>query len=157
MFCINCGAEMADDAAQCPKCGQQQGEGGDPVCSKCGEALDEGQQFCSKCGAKAGSQATPPPPPKSGISFGSDGKMIQPSDPPKNLVAATTLACICGLGQLYLGQTMKGIVMLIGGVLLTAVTAGALSPFLAIGSMLDAYFIGKKLEAGNAVGEWEFF
>ena len=136
MFCISCGAEMNDDATACPKCGHQKS-------------------------ADGASAPPPPPPPPTGDPVATPGrvqqKMIYPTEPPKNLVAATTLACICGLGQLYLGQMMKGIAMLVGGVLLTAVTGGAMAPILAIVSMLDAYFIGKKLEAGNAVAEWEFF
>ena len=65
--------------------------------------------------------------------------------------------CITGLGQIILGQTLKGITLLVGSVILLVGTAGfgllIAYPLIAI----DAYLIAKKLEAGNPVDEWEFF
>lgn len=49
--CINCGKELADDAAFCNTCGTKQVQ--EPkTCSNCGAPIDEESAFCSKCGAK---------------------------------------------------------------------------------------------------------
>ena len=74
--------------------------------------------------------------------------MIPPSG--KSASTALILSClIAGLGQIYLGQTLKGLIIL-------ALTC-ATGPIGWIVGMIDAYSIGKKLEAGQSVGEWEFF
>ena len=74
--------------------------------------------------------------------------MIHPSG--KSASLALLLSClIAGIGQIYLGQTLKGLVILA----VTFVTG----PIGWVIGMIDAYLIGKKLEAGQSVGEWEFF
>jgi len=69
----------------------------------------------------------------------------------------TTLAMVLsfffpGVGQMILGQTTKGAVML-GASIFTGYMCGILS----IIGAIDAHKIGKKMEAGRAVEEWEFF
>ena len=54
MFCRNCGAEMADNARICMKCGVMAGDG-DKFCSNCGAEPDTKAVICVKCG--------PAPPP----------------------------------------------------------------------------------------------
>ena len=63
---------------------------------------------------------------------------------------------------MYLGQVYKGIALLASAIILNLVTMGITG--IAIGgipiwiiAMIDANKIGKKIEAGQSVGEWEFF
>ena len=67
---------------------------------------------------------------------------------------------IVGLGQIILGQTAKGITMLMVVIILTAGTCGyglLLAPIIWVISGLDAYKIANKLKQGNPVGAWDFF
>ena len=59
-----------------------------------------------------------------------------------------------GVGQIYLGQQKKGIIIIVATVLLACVGIGALIPFV---GAYDAYVIGNKLKEGKAVGDMEFF
>lgn len=58
---------------------------------------------------------------------------------------------------MYLGQVLKGVVILLATIVIGALTAGVGSIVIWIIAMIDASKIGKKLEAGQSVGEWEFF
>ena len=73
-------------------------------------------------------------------------------------MAVLSGCCIInGLGQIILGQTLKGVALLVGSIVLMAATGG-ISLLIALPVIaIDAYLIGKKLEAGNPVEEWEFF
>lgn len=85
--------------------------------------------------------------------------MINPSNPPKNplLMGLLSGCCITGLGQIILGQTLKGVVILLGAVVFGVITGG-LGAFIVLPLVgIDAYLIAKKLEAGQPVEEWEFF
>jgi len=58
------------------------------------------------------------------------------------------LSVICGLGQLYNGQIVKGMVLLLGGIA-TAVTwqywpTRVLAPFLWLYAMSDAYLVAQR-------------
>jgi len=68
-----------------------------------------------------------------------------------------------GIGQIYNTQQVKGIVMICVNLalgVLTYVSCGLGSiiwmPFWIV-AWIDALLIGNKVEAGRAVGEWEFF
>ncbi|MEI8373943.1 MAG: hypothetical protein WCJ35_14030 [Planctomycetota bacterium] len=83
-------------------------------------------------------------------------KMIHPSNPPKDpiLMALLSGCCIAWLGQIVLGQTAKGLVMLAICVTLAFIGVGFVGWPL---SAVDAYLTAKKLKEGQSVGEWEFF
>lgn len=49
MFCRNCGAEMADNAGICMKCGIMAGDG-DKFCLNCGAEPDPKAVVCVNCG-----------------------------------------------------------------------------------------------------------
>ena len=71
----------------------------------------------------------------------------------KNPVVAFLLSFLfCGLGQIYNGQVSKGLLLFVLG-WLTICGFGILW----IVSMVDAVMIAKKLQQGQAVGEWEWF
>ncbi len=58
-----------------------------------------------------------------------------------------------GAGQIYLGQTKKGIALI---VIMLITSFVALGFFVTVLSSIDAYRIAKKINNGNYVGEWEF-
>ena len=135
MHCTNCGQEIASNAAVCTHCGVAVGTE-KKFCANCGQAVNANQAICLGCGSTL--QQT-----------GAAGqKMILPNG--KSASTALILSClIAGLGQIYFGQTLKGLVIL-------AVTC-LTGPIGWVIGMIDAYLIGKKLESNQAVGEWEFF
>jgi TM2 domain-containing membrane protein YozV len=131
-------------------------------CSNCGIKNDDAARFCSSCGSSIASNISTPnnigttnqdQPMHNGF------QMINPSTPPKSPLMAVFLSfMLIGVGQFYLGQKKKfiaaimiGFISFISGVLLP------LAWLVWLIHLFDAYFIGKKLEAGHAVGEWEYF
>ena len=105
-------------------------------CSKCGSVNDDAAQFCVKCGntLKLGLGSQSP------ISD-SGRRMTQKTYASgKNPILALVLSLlIVGVGQFYNGDNKKGILMLVGAVVLGAFTVGILWFALAIWSAFDAY------------------
>lgn len=64
---------------------------------------------------------------------------------------------LVGLPQMLMGQAIKGVVMLIVGVILGALTGCLACLIIWPVGMIDAYCIAQKLRDGRRVGEWEFF
>lgn len=63
-----------------------------------------------------------------------------------------------GLGQLILGQSAKGIVLMVTDVLLIVIPGGIIiSLIMSIISAIDANKVAKRLRAGNPVDPWSFF
>jgi TM2 domain-containing membrane protein YozV len=81
---------------------------------------------------------------------------IQPTTPPKDPIIALVLSLLLlgGAGQIYLGQTTKGIVILVATLLLSCIGIGFI---VWIVGVIDAYQIATMLKNGQAVGEWQFF
>ena len=105
MFCRNCGNDVSEHQEVCLKCGVRPLAGG-KHCQNCGVEVTSQQELCIKCGVRL----------VGGVST-SGKKMINPAIPPKNPATAAILAfLITGVGQIYLGQTLKGIAMLIGAI-----------------------------------------
>lgn len=77
--------------------------------------------------------------------------MVYPNNPNPGIAAVASFF-FPGVGQIILGQTVKGAVLL-GVSLFTGYMCGLMS----IVGAIDAWQIGKKLESGRPVGEWEFF
>jgi TM2 domain-containing membrane protein YozV len=76
----------------------------------------------------------------------------------KNPVVAGLLSfLIIGLGQIYNGQVAKGLVLLVSAIVLGVLTACIGPLVVAVVSIVDAVMIAKKLQQGQAVGEWEWF
>ena len=152
MHCTNCGQEIANNAAICTHCGVLVGTE-KKFCANCGQAVNANQAICLGCGCAL----TQLPGVNNAQNVQNAGqKKIQPSG--KSASTATILSClVVGLGQMYLGQILKGIVMLLGAMVIGAVTVGAAALPIWIIAMVDANKIGKKLEAGQSVGDWEFF
>lgn len=152
MHCTNCGQEIANNAAVCTHCGVAVGQE-KKFCANCGQAVNANQAICLGCGCPLAQTQM-----GNRMNNAQNGgqKTIQPSG--KSASTAVLLTClITGLGQMYLGQVLKGVVILLAAIVIGVATAGVGAPVIWIVAMVDASKIGKKLEAGQSVGEWEFF
>ena len=132
-------------------------------CSRCGQENPPHAKFCAKCGQpmSAASAASPPvppppppPPPPRPPGSPPSGKLIYPSKPPQSPHLAWINILLPGLSQILMGQTTKGIVLLIGSLVLLPIGIGAL---VWIGSIIDGFLVGQVLQSGRPVGEWQFF
>lgn len=152
MHCTNCGQEIAPNAAICTHCGVAVGTE-KKFCANCGQAVNANQAICLGCGCPLAQTQM-----GNRMNNAQNGgqKTIQPSG--KSASTAVLLTClITGLGQMYLGQVLKGVVILLAAIVIGVATAGVGGLVIWIVAMADASKIGKKLEAGQSVGEWEFF
>lgn len=165
-FCRNCGKQVNEGAAVCLNCGCQPNTG-TAYCGNCGAELKPGQVVCLNCGVAINTASKP---------AGGTSPLNEPvkeiASGPKNAGLAALFSCLLsGLGQLYLGQVTKGIVLLGAcfvlnfiAAILDSLTLGIfailhfpLAVIFWVVVMLDAYFIGKRIERGETVGEWKFF
>ncbi len=82
---------------------------------------------------------------------------IPPSDPPKNPIVALILSLLLlgGVGQLYLGQTKKGVIIIV--VTLILYCAFGLGVIVNILGAIDAYMLADKLQKGQAIGDMQWF
>ena len=146
MHCTNCGQEIANNAAICTHCGVAVGQE-KKFCANCGQAVNANQAICLSCGCALTQMNNVQ---------NAGQKKIHASG--KSVSTAVILTClIVGLGQIYLGQVLKGVAILLASIVIGTLTFGAGSIAIWIIAMIDAYKIGKKLEAGQSVDEWEFF
>ena len=121
-------------------------------CPYCDNDVPAGVNTCPACGANVPNNSTP----AQAAQNVQGAQQIAPSG--KSANTATILSClIVGVGQMYLGQVAKGVVMLVASIILAALTGGISGAVTWIIGMVDAYKIGKKMEAGHSVGPWEFF
>ncbi len=81
---------------------------------------------------------------------------ISPSDPPKNAIIAAILSLLLfgGVGQLYLGQTKKGIILIVGTFVLSCIGVGLVIPIV---GAVDAYMMADKLVNGETIGDMQWF
>ena len=86
----------------------------------------------------------------------SSTEQIQPSDPPKNAILAAILSLLLfgGVGQIYLGQNKKGIILIVATIILICFAIGFIIPIL---GAIDAYMIADKLAKGEEVGDMQWF
>ncbi|WP_417730509.1 DUF4339 domain-containing protein [Rosistilla oblonga] len=83
-----------------------------------------------------------------------DPNRIYPPESPRNpVVMAMCSFLLMGLGQIIMGQTAKGFLIMFS-ILLTCGVFLFVTPIV---GPIDAYLIAKKLEAGKSVGKWEWF
>ena len=159
IFCSNCGNEITEDVSFCPSCGVNL-ESPEPkansnnttkFCQNCGSEIDENAMVCPKCGV---------------------GTKISNSN--KNTAIAFILNLLIGpiapgIGQIYLGLTTKGILMIaaygISAILLGisiilifaligipfVIIFGILLAAIYIYALVDAILSGQRIENGEDV------
>ena len=122
MFCRNCGKEMNDNQAICLNCGVKTGEGS-AFCSNCGGAVAPGAEVCMNCGVAIK---------KAGVAGGIDKD--------NKIVMALVCFFLGGLGihNFMLGETKKGIVKIVGTVVLCGI-GGILALIDFIKILMDKY------------------
>jgi TM2 domain-containing membrane protein YozV len=83
---------------------------------------------------------------------------IQPSDPPKNPIVAAILSffLLGGVGQLYLGQQKKGIILIVIWILGWC-TGGIVTFIVSIVGAIDAFVMADKLQKGEPIGDMQWF
>lgn len=83
---------------------------------------------------------------------------IHPSTPPKNPIIAALLSffLLGGVGQLYLGQQKKGLILIAIWVLGWC-SFGLLTAIITFVGTIDAYLIADKLQKGQSVGDMQWF
>ncbi len=108
-------------------------------------------------GLFSGSTSVPPPPSPAYQETTGSQDLVMPSDPPRDPTLMAILSAIVpGLGQIILGQTVKGIVLFVLGFVLWTTTCIFGLP-VTIVAIIDAHKIGVKLRDGQPVQQWEFF
>jgi len=84
---------------------------------------------------------------------------IPPANPPKDPIVAALLSLFLfgGVGQLFLGQQKKGIILIVASTVAWCVSVGTLGWIIQLIGAYDAYMIATKLKEGKSVGDMEFF
>ncbi|MBE8968023.1 zinc ribbon domain-containing protein [Nostocales cyanobacterium LEGE 12452] len=111
-------------------------------CPQCQTENKAGSRFCISCGGSLQASTSPnvSNPPDDGIRGRSlrDKRFAQDKNP---TIATLLSLLLAGLGQFYNGDMKKGLVMLIGGIILSFTVLGYLA--ILIWSMIDAYQVAK--------------
>jgi hypothetical protein len=132
-------------------------------CQYCAAPVAAGATRCQFCTGEIAATpsssglraAEPPVEPKASASDGA----IAASNPPRDPVTMLFLSgcCLPGLGQYLLGQSGKGIVILVAAGLCAWVSSGAALLLALPVAALDCYLLADKLKNGKVIGAWEFF
>ena len=157
MYCKNCGSQMDPNAVVCTNCGVAKGQGSQ-FCANCGEpAATPDARVCVRCGAPLGSNTY--------TNYGQSemsGDMVSPEQCRLGPGVAALLSVLpVGLGQMLNGQLAKGLLMLVGSMVVDVVigmlTGLNIALIFWVISGVDAYLCAKKLRSGMPIGKFSFF
>lgn len=85
-------------------------------------------------------------------------KLIWPRPPEQKKRSGVLLSFLVpGLGQIYLGQILKGVCVLLSTIFLGAITMGISYLPIWIAGMVDTHKLQKKFINGQPIKQWEFF
>jgi TM2 domain-containing membrane protein YozV len=119
-------------------------------CENCGDPVSADEVFCEKCGNRieqaSGGQTSPPP----AYQAQSPVATQQPKQTKNPIVAALLSLLLCGVGQMYNGQWKKGIVLLVG-VIILAYLIGIFAIVVTLFAIYDAYTTANKINNGEQV------
>lgn len=141
--CKSCGSEVNEGAKFCKNCGAEiiiEEEGDDfKFCSNCGFKMDKNIKFCPECGS-----------PTNGVP-----QTAVNSQDKNSALAAILSFLIIGLGQIYIGLTKKGIILLLAAIIsgfLMLIYIGWITWLIVwIYAIYDAYNSAEKMNRGIAV------
>jgi len=140
-YCRNCASELADAEA-----------------CRCGAPPLAGRRFCDGCANPTYPEETECPNCGNKLDAGQPAfrNTIVASNPPKDpsMMAALSFIPLPWLGQIFMGQTTKGITMLLVTVVASVFLIGLILPFVAA---YDAYRLAQELREGRSIGPWDFF
>lgn len=131
------------------------------ACQYCGTSLPHGATMCPFCTGEVSRVASrlviEPAWQKQAVPL--DASRIAPTTPARDpvLMAFLSGCCFAGIGQMLIGQSAKGLCVLLLAAVLAFLTGGISSLFVFPLAALDAYLLADKLRNGATVGLWEFF
>jgi TM2 domain-containing membrane protein YozV len=113
-------------------------------CTNCGSEIDEKAEICPDCGVR---QVDP------GAYQETSTHQVKYQE--KNPVLALILSLIIvGLGQVYNGQTVKGIIFFLVAVIIGLTGIGIIISFIIwLYAMYDAYNTAQRINNGEVVGD----
>lgn len=109
------------------------------ICPNCKKETPEGK-FCEHCGGVLQTAQTFQQPPQGATQAQK-----------KNPILALILSIICGVGQMYNGQILKGVIMLVGCIILASTPIGLIAWILWLYGLYDAYTTAVKINNGEVV------
>ncbi len=77
------------------------------------------------------------------------GEMIQKPDTNPVIVALLNFFLLGGAGYFMMGQSKKGIISIVGTIVLGSCGIGFIIPII---TAYDAYLLGQKLQSGESIG-----
>ena len=146
--CENCGCEIPEEAKFCPDCGceviKEEPSSETKFCANCGCEMPRSTKFCPECGAQT--QGNPQ-------QNNTNNSVLNRNKDP--LLAAVLSFLFIGLGQIYLGLTKKGILLIVGAIIsgiLMMILIGFITWFLIWGyAIFDAHKCAEMMNNGIAV------
>jgi TM2 domain-containing membrane protein YozV len=117
---------------------------GTKYCSNCGDQIDEKAEICPKCGVRQAETGAY-----------RETRTHQGGYQQKNPVLALILSLIIvGVGQVYNGQIVKGIIFFLVAVILGLTGIGLIISFIIwLYAMYDAYNTAQRINNGEIVGD----
>lgn len=120
-------------------------------CQNCGAATTPGDMFCTNCGGTVASSAASPAQPAASPMQSPQMQQPQPQqmqgykrvERKKPWLAALIGILVVGFGHFYLGEWLKGILLIIVTIIISILTAFIAAPIFWIISCLWAYYDAK--------------
>lgn len=123
-YCQHCGYGIKSEASKiCSKCGERVDTNDTTYCQYCGKVIDRRAEICPFCGVR-----------------------VKPNNEKNPTLALILSFLISGLGQIYNGNVLKGIILLILVYFLILTIIGAIfGVILWVYGMYDAYTTAKRI------------
>lgn len=141
-------------------------------CQYCGAVLSNGATWCHFCTgeipqaviAREVPEAAHPTPRRSAAVASAETAFKNPTDWAASgttrdplFMAFLSGCCLPGVGQLLMGQVMKGLIVFVLTIILAFMSGGISSLVLFPLAGIDAFLLADKIKNGKRIGSWEFF
>ena len=148
MICPECSTKVEEGKKFCGVCGAKIETA--RQCHNCGAELKDDSRFCGDCGAD-NSEANVMDDRRK---YKNADRLIFPTKKKYPLLSAVLSLFWGGLGQIYLGQTMMGIVIMAIDIIAIFTTVGVGYFIIMIVSVIYAYKDAKTLQEGKPIHPW---